>query len=188
MSMLNLKSNLVIMVAAWFLTGCASTSTNNFISEIQKTDKAYGIVEYVFDSDHRIYTQACNMAEIAEISRPYCENKNDYQLVEVTVAMVPRKVYRKIFVPKNLGIKNGAILEHKPGTIDGFRRVAAMQETDTCRWTGFTRSNAAGAAIGFAAGALIVPGIVLMTSGMDEGGVECEGWSYKTLRNKKAST
>ncbi|MCC7006927.1 MAG: hypothetical protein IT497_09835 [Ottowia sp.] len=188
MSALNLKSGLVIMVAAGFLTGCASTSTNNFISEIQKTDKAYGIVDYVFNEDHRIFKEICGMSEIAQYSQHYCDNKQDYQIVEVTVAMVPRKVYRKLFVPKNLAIKDGAILEYSPANIAGFKRVAAMQETGTCRWTGFTRSNAGGAAIGFVAGALIVPGIVLMTSGMDEGGVECDGWSYKTLRNKKEAT
>lgn len=180
-----LKTGFINAIVIAFFTGCASTSTNNFIAEMSKVDKAYGIVDDIFDSDHKVFNQICNLSEIRELSKPYCADKGSYKAVVLTVALVPRKVFSTIFVPANLGIKNGTIIEYKPNNVGGFKRVAALQETEACRWTGFTRSNAGGAAIGFAAGAFIVPGVVLMTSGMDEGGVECEGWSYKTLRNKE---
>lgn len=70
-----------------------------------------------------------------------------------------------------------------------FVRVAATTETDSCRWDGediaeiYSHDNGSGAAVkGVVSGLLILPAVgYFATNSSRDGGVICEGWSYKSL-------
>jgi hypothetical protein len=87
-------------------------------------------------------------------------------------------------VPKAWDVKPEAILKVRPTVAVAIELSAASPRPD-CSWTGYSLdslTSRTGMAKGFAEGLLIVPVLIKsMDDSITEGGVECNGWSYKSL-------
>lgn len=78
----------------------------------------------------------------------------------------------------------GAIIEVNPAGSYVATRLAASAPRAGCEWTGHPLddlTSGAGMVKGFALGMLVIPAIaVAADETIHRGGVECDGWSYKT--------
>jgi hypothetical protein len=113
-----------------------------------------------------------------------CANIKDYNEARIAIFHHSRLIAPWVAVPKSWNIKNEAVLRVRPSTAIATE-VSASTPRAGCSWTGYSLDNLigrAGIVKGFAAGMLIVPGVVMLADdSIMEGGVECDGWSYKSL-------
>ncbi|HYD61521.1 MAG TPA: hypothetical protein VEC35_14240 [Noviherbaspirillum sp.] len=169
------------------LSGCASTASKNAMNEFSKVDKAYAQVVDVFDADRYIVRSRCAELKDDKPSQIVCANLNDYDVARIAILRLNRFILSAVAVPKSEKLKDDYIIEIAPSkNLGGFKRVAAKEPTDTCKWDGPTtwkgENSLPATMAGFFAGMLIVPAFVVL--GSDDvfaGGVVCEGWTYKSL-------
>ena len=175
-----------------FLTGCASTRT-----KVEAFEAVQG-------KDGFVYAQV-NSVEPGEVAKTACESNIGgdelkesrelicHRLAELKFINLSTLRSKIVFtsaevIPKNLETQRGAIVKldlSKPKHLR-FVEVVSNVPTDTCKWIGSDNELAydsvtkAGSVVGaFVGGVLLLPAAVHFSSDR-QGGVECNGWSYKT--------
>lgn len=178
----------VAVTLVGFLSGCASTLAKNGVQEALQADKVYGRVSKMFDADTSENRKSCEQYKDHSPSVQVCSRLQDYEIANAYIMHLDRLIRYGVPVPRTAGVKQGYILEFNPGDhMASFRRIAATEDTNTCRWVGVTPeflNGRGGMLTGFVAGMLIIPGAVMLATDWADGGVECEGWSYKTLAQR----
>jgi hypothetical protein len=118
---------------------------------------------------------------------PVCANPAAYEQAGIIVLHSTRFVSGMVFVPKDWNVKNGAIVKTDPyGTVVATE-LAAAQPRHGCEWKGYALDKLTGKdrlalAQDVATGLLVLPPIVTaLDDSLEEGGVECDGWSYRKL-------
>jgi len=90
-----------------------------------------------------------------------------------------------VVIPTVWNAQPNAIVQVNPKRAAIAERLVAREPRQDCRWTGHSLESLTGTGgmvKGFAAGLLVVPAVaVALNDNITEGGVECEGWSYKQL-------
>ena len=197
MSLFNKSKIIATAFAALALVGCASPTTPK-ISAQERAD----LMEKKYAPLGIIYAQV-NKAALGK-DRRNCDDPNYEWSRQGKAAFCSRPV-QTVFVALN--VSNGkrheiyeavpAEVELKPGTIiqldmtrsagQHFMRVAALEETDTCRWEGLHNDALRNGVTKFASftaeffTAAIVPVVGLARLNYFDnaaGGVSCEGWFY----------
>jgi hypothetical protein len=168
------------------LTGCASSTTKASANLINNMDVAYGRVMKIYPIEGVDSELCAKKGNENPKSAAICKNLGAYEKAKVAFLHVDtRFIEGTIAVPKQDAIKEQYILELKPALgIGNYERIASRTDTDLCHWTGPTPeflNGGSGMAAGFLAGVLIVPGLVMLTTDVMVGGVECDGWSYKAV-------
>ncbi len=182
--------SLIALLAVTLTTGCASTATKNALGEFNHVDRAYAQVVDVFDADRYIVRSRCAELKDHKPSQEVCAHLKDYDIARTAILRLNRFILSAVAVPKTEKVKEDSIIEVDPSRqLAGFKRIAAPEPTDTCKWDGpstWKGENSLPAVMGgFFAGMLIIPSVVLLSSDdILSGGVICEGWSYKSLIRK----
>lgn len=176
---LKFLASLVIVV---MITGCATSAKNtaNYMNS-GKTEIAYGFI----DSEHdgkKSFAQHCSKGTIAPVIKYVCDNVDSYKLIFSYISKTSGgDLSTWMVVPSSVATPTGGIVEFNPSLqIAGFVRVVTDKGDSTCRWTGFSEGTMARVNSGFLAGITLVGLPLVFTSAFD-GGVECNGWSYKDL-------
>ncbi len=121
-----------------------------------------------------------------------CSRLNEFNIVNWTLLKDKSLLNRTEAVPVSVNLKVGSIVKLNANAESGFRfvEVAAYEETETCKWVGSSNSltdgkvTTAGKVVGgFIGGMLLVPAAVVFSSDR-QGGVECNGWSFKDVYGK----
>ncbi|HYD62096.1 MAG TPA: hypothetical protein VEC35_17155 [Noviherbaspirillum sp.] len=184
----HLFTRLTLVVAAIALSGCASTITKNAVREVDAADIAYGRVFKVSDADTSENRAVCTKYQNHPPSVSVCQHLHDYDVAIAYVMHLGRFIQYGVPVPKADYVKKGYFVEFSPSShLASYRRIAAREDMDTCKWVGVSPdflNGRAGILTGFVAGMLIIPGAVMLASDWQDGGVECEGWSYKVFAER----
>ncbi len=168
------------------MAGCATTARNTvkYINS-GKAEIAYGMVFGEVDGK-TAFERPCLKGTIAKSYAVTCADVNAYKFAKLyPYKFASSDVSIWLLVPSNVSTPDGSIIEFE-STDNGvqFRRVVTEKETDTCRWTGFSSNNATRFATGFISAVTIVAAPIALGSDLMDGGVECNGWSYKDLIKK----
>jgi hypothetical protein len=187
------KSFLVLAVASTALvTGCATSQ-----SKLDAFTKARGNVGFVYAQVNSVTAgtetqKACDSAwggdKTKAAREQICNRLNELNVAYVSLLKNKDVITSKEVVPANLRLREGAIVKldlSKEAPLR-FVEVVAQEPSDTCKWVGSSNGLAddklttAGKVVGgFVAGALVVPAAAFYATDR-QGGVECNGWSYKT--------
>jgi len=123
----------------------------------------YGVVVRTEPADNSSDRRSCADGKTSPSFSKFCGRLDQFKIVTVNVAATTGKSFLKngLVVPKETDIQPGDIVKFRFLDADGFVKLASRGETPTCRWAGSPALM-----IGFP---------------FQEGGVECEGWSYKQV-------
>lgn len=186
------KLFLVLVVAsATLMTGCATSQSTKdaFLRDQQKAGFVYAQVDKVIPGieGKSDCEKTDGTARVKEIRSKICGRLNEVNWVRVTTLKNKALFNNMEIVPSNMNLKVGSIVRLDVSKEQGFRfvDVAAYEETESCKWMGSDNDLAdgdvtkAGKVVGgFLAGMTVVPGALYLASSR-QGGVECNGWSYK---------
>ena len=176
------------MVIAAMITGCATSAKNtaNYMNN-GKAEIAYAFTDSESDGK-KAFSEHCDKGTIGLDIKYVCDDVNAYKFIFSYISRTSGgDLYSWMVVPSSIATPIGSIVEFDPRRQRaGFIRVAAEKGIETCRWTGFAEGTMARFNSGFLAGITLVASPLVFTSVFD-GGVECNGWSYKDLI-KKANT
>lgn len=174
-------------LVALSVTGCASTATKNALQNTEIVEQAYGQVVEIEDADNRQMRSLCLDLSNDPASQAVCVNLKSYDVAKVVIMRVNRYITWLVPAPKSQNVQKNSFLEFAPTKkMASFVRIAAPGASESCKWEGpltYQFSNsAAGTVTGFVGGMLIVPAVVGLGSDTAlEGGVICDGWTYKSL-------
>lgn len=187
--MKKLGPKFVAVIVSILLGGCASTATKNKIATIDSSDLVYGKVVRMFEADTSKNRSLCENWKDDPGSVNVCSNLKDYEVANAAVFNHGRFFTSGVLVPKSLKVKEGNFIAFSPKKKGAsFNYVAAREENEKCKWIGPSTdmlNGRTGMAAGFVAGLLIVPAIAVSANDeLLEAGVECEGWSYKSILHK----
>jgi hypothetical protein len=186
------KTLLALVVAsATLMTGCATSQSTKdaFLRDQQKAGLVYAQVDKVIPGieGKSDCEKTDGTARVKEIRSKICGRLNEVNWVRVTT-LKNRALFNNMeIVPSNVELKVGSIVKIDTAKELGFRFVelAAYEETPSCKWVGSTNGLAddklttTGKVVGgFIAGALVLPAVAYYAT-EHQGGVECNGWSYK---------
>jgi hypothetical protein len=182
---MNNLSTLLFAIVITGITGCASQSVKDAVSNMSKRDVAYGAVIDIKPGDSEQTQKNCANNHGDKRWATFCADRSAYKQAKIAYFHSSRLVTTTVAVPVDLEVQQGSIIQTKPNGDSVATRVAAFKQNDACQWTGHPLeelNSATGIAKGFVAGLLIVPTIAItVDDSILEGGVECDGWSYKTL-------
>jgi hypothetical protein len=177
-----------VLLISIFAVGCALQAMKNAVTTIRSSDIAYGAVVDIKPGDSKQTEKNCASNNNSARWASFCANRSAYNQVKIAYFHSTRLVSTVIAIPADWKVEKGSIIQTAPRTSSIATRLAATSQHDGCRWTGFPLDNlnsGTGIAEGFVAGLLIIPTIAItVDDSIMEGGVECDGWSYKTLLNK----
>jgi hypothetical protein len=190
------KSLLVLaLFSSAVLVGCASFDGDKYFGREQllpKSGVAYGQVGQVFTSQE--FEKFCK----SEVFLKWNPNINCHdQTKKIFAVNLVRKNGTYSYseaVQKSIPVETGAIVKLDMSKERGTRFIDVVShvETPTCKWVqdgGLNRNQAkvAGGGVGIAAALLAAPVLlplgvvgVVKTGNAGEGGVECDGWSYRS--------
>lgn len=177
------KQTFAALLCAAAVAGCTSTTVRKAEAEYQGSHLAYGAVVSVKPVDAA--KQCTKMPH--DSFAPVCANPAAYEQASIVVLHSTRFVTGMVFVPKDWNVKYGAILKADPYRTVVATELAAAQPRRGCEWKGYALDKLTGKdrvalAQDVVSGLLIVPPIVTaMDDSFQEGGVECDGWSYRKL-------
>jgi hypothetical protein len=173
------------------MTGCATSQKTKdaFLRDQQKAGLVYAQVDKVIPGiEGKSDCEKTDGTErIKEIRAKICGRLNEINWVKLTTLRNDKLFANMEIIPSTMNLKVGSIVRLDTSKEVGFRfvDVAAYEDTETCKWTGSANEltdgsvKKAGRAIGgFIAGITVVPGLLYLASNR-QGGVECNGWSYK---------
>lgn len=173
------------------MTGCATSQNTKdaFLRDQKKAGLIYAQVDNVIPGieGKSDCEKPDGTARIKEIRAKICGRLNEVNWVRVTTLKNEGLFNNMEIVPSNMNLKVGSIVRLDASKDQGFRfvDVAAYEETESCKWTGSDNGLADGSVTkagkiigGFISGALVVPAIAFYAT-KHQGGVECNGWSYK---------
>ncbi|BDU56981.1 hypothetical protein [Limnohabitans sp. TEGF004] len=189
---LNKSFLLLAVVSTAFVSGCATSQSSKdvFLRDQQKAGVVYAQVDKVIPGiEGKSDCEKTDGTErIKEIRSKICGRLNEVNWVRVTTLKNKALFNNMEIVPSTMTLKIGSIVRLDTSKEVGFRfvDVAAYEETETCKWMGSGNDLAddklttAGKVVGgFVAGALVLPAAAFYATDR-QGGVECNGWSYKT--------
>ena len=190
------KFNLIALGAmlalASFLTGCASSQ-----SKLEAFQKARGDSGFIYAQVNSVEPgintkAACDSnfggEKLKKTRESICGRLDELKVTYVSELRDEKFITSNEIVPVALEIKRGAIIKLDLEKQPPFRfvEVAALEPTENCKWVGSDNAlaydsitKAGSVALGVVSGLLLWPGIADM-SREKIGGVECNGWSYKT--------
>lgn len=196
MATLTRKLNLIALGAVLgllsFLTGCASSQAK--LEAFQKAQGNKGFIYAQVNSvEPGINTKAaCDSnlgGERVKLTRQkICGHLDEFNVVNVSPLINKDVMSTNEIIPVALDIKRGAIVKLDVEKEPPFRfvEIAALEPTENCKWVGLVNvssydpiSKAGSVAVSFVAGLMIWPGVAYLSTNR-QGGVECNGWSYKT--------
>lgn len=188
---------LCVLAAAIVLGGCVSAQTKSVAQQFNASEKVYGMVSQMWDAGGSdtpgewLRTQ-CKNGTVHSAVKGACVRPEDYKIARITVLLTTGRVTTNLLIPKSANAEVRSIVEFN-GTayLGGFARVARQKPTEDCQWTGRPLATSAGDQAASVAGAALAGfisgpiGLVAFNSDTAMmGGVECEGWSYKTYWQK----
>lgn len=193
-SLLRICALLATVSITTALAGCASSATKASVALVNESSVMYGRVTKVVQLDMEDIAKECKKADNdSPAAAKICSHTADYELARLTYMHVHSHDIRGVVVvPKADRVAERYILQVTPSAgLGRYVRIAAKEDSNTCKWLGPTpefSNGSAGVAVGFLAGLLIVPGVVAISTDAMSAGVECDGWSYKTIveRAKKS--
>ncbi len=175
-------------------TGCATSHLDAISSAEKKAGTVYAQVNKI--SPGTSLEKECGRTdaspEIRNFRMKVCSRLNEFNIVNWTLLKDKSLLNRTEAVPVSVNLKVGSIVKLNANAESGFRfvEVAAYEETETCKWVGSSNSltdgkvTTAGKVVGgFIGGMLLVPAAVVFSSDR-QGGVECNGWSFKDVYGK----
>lgn len=169
------------------LAGCASSNVNHAVSTVQTLSVAYGDVVSIKPANSSDSKALCAKGPSPKYDAA-CANLNAYVVARLAYLHSSRLVEQSFFAPADWNLKEHSIVEVNPAGSFIATRMAAAEQRQGCAWTGHSLeelTGGIGVAKGFAMGLLIVPAIaVAADETIHQGGVECDGWSYKSLLQK----
>jgi len=185
-----LKQILIVASVAVALSGCASTAVKNAASALGQRDLAYGSILVTKPMDMEVMKSSC-----AKQSNPawddVCHNLAGYEQAQLAILHSSRIVTSWVVIPLDWHAQQYAVVQVNPKRAAIGTKLAAAKPQEGCQWTGFPLehlNSRTGMAAGFAMGMLIVPAVAVAADDhILEGGVECEGWSYKSLLSANSS-
>jgi hypothetical protein len=173
------------------VTGCATSQSkaDAFNKSLGNTGYGYAQVNSVAPGIET--KKACDTewgGEKTKATREkICHRLNEINTAYVSLVKNKDIVFSYVIVPSTLELKTGAIIKldlTKEGPFS-FVEVVAQEPSDTCKWVGSSNDFADGKLTttgkvvgGFIGGMLVVPAIVFFSMER-QGGIECNGWSYK---------
>lgn len=186
---MNKTTNTVFAVASIFalLTGCASSNVKYAISTVEASTIAYGDVTSLKSANSSDSRSLCAKGANPKYDAA-CADLDRYVVARIAYLHSSRLVEQSFFAPAAWNLKEHSIVEVNPAGSFIATRLAAAEQRKGCQWTGYSLqelTGGAGMVKGFAMGLLIVPTVVVAADEtIHQGGVECDGWSYKSLLNK----
>jgi hypothetical protein len=143
--------------------GMAPHKDPNAERELATIGTAYGIVVGVESADYPANIKACHTDPGTGRSAETCGRLDEYNVVTVNVAATTGRSFLKFLplAPKSVDLKKGDIIKFSVGRPSEFQQLASRGEREACKWTGD-------------------PPIMMGFPGQ-EGGIECDGWSYKKI-------
>ena len=188
------KTLLALVVASTTLvTGCATSQSKldeAFNKSLGNTSFAYAQVNSVAPGIET--KKACDTEWGGEkkkaIRDQICHRLNEFNAASVSLVKNTHIIGSNEVVPATLVLKTGAIVKLDLTKEPPFRfvEVVTQEPSESCKWVGSSNDFAdgklttAGKVVGgFVAGMLILPAMAIYATGL-QGGVECNGWSYKT--------
>lgn len=190
------KSNFIALAVTIFctllLTGCASSQAKLKAFQKSQGDKGF-IYAQVNSVEPGINTKsACDRnfggEKLKKTRESICGRLDELNVIYVSELRDEKLLTSNEIVPVSLEIKRGAIIKLDLEKQSPFRfiEIAALEPNENCKWVGSDNglaydpiTKAGSVALGVVSGLLLWPGIADM-SREKIGGVECNGWSYKT--------
>jgi hypothetical protein len=175
------KQTLAGLLCAIALAGCASTTYKKAEVEFRDSNVAYGAVVAVKPLD------VAGQCEKGRVPAAVCSQPADFEQANVAVLHSSRMIAGWVFVPKAWHVQYGAIVKLDPKHTTVATELAADKPRRGCTWTGYDLDKLTGknklALVGtVATGLLILPPLVTaMDDSFHEGGVECDGWTFRKL-------
>ena len=169
------------LLCAVAIAGCASTTYKKAEVEFRDSDVAYAAVVAVKALD------IAGQCEKGRVPAPVCSQPADYEQAKVAVLHSSRLIAGWAYVPKAWHVQYGAIVKLDPKHTTVATELAADTPRRGCTWTGYDLDKLTGknklALVGTAAsGLLILPPLMsAMDDSLHEGGVECDGWTFRKL-------
>ncbi|PUE27617.1 hypothetical protein B9Z39_07590 [Limnohabitans sp. JirII-29] len=196
MATLTRKLNLIALGAVLgllsFLTGCASSQ-----AKLEAYQKARGDTGFIYAQVNSVHPGISNKEtcdknlggdKYKDTREKICGRLDELNVVYVSHVVNKEVITSNEIVPVALEIKRGAIIKLDLEKQSPFRfvEVSALEPTENCKWVGSDNQSAydpitkaGGVALATVAGLMFWPGLVHMSL-EQKGGVECNGWSYKT--------
>lgn len=166
------------------LTGCASSNVKHAISTVDASTVAYGDVMSIKSASSSESRSLCAKGANPKYDAA-CADLDRYVVARIAYLHSSRLIEQSFFVPAAWNAKEHSIVEVNPAGSFIATRLAAVEQRKGCQWTGYSLEDLTGGAgmvKGFAMGLLIVPTVVVAADEtIHQGGVECDGWSYKSL-------
>lgn len=186
------KTLLALVVACTTLvTGCATSQ-----SKLDAFNKSLGSTGYGYAQVNSVAPgiktkKECDSelgGEKTKATRDQiCHRLNELNVANVSLVKNKFTILSNEVIPVTLELKVGAIVKLDLTKNAPFRiaEVVAQEPSDTCKWVGSSNAFAddklttTGKVVGgFVAGMLVLPAMAIYATGL-QGGVECNGWSYK---------
>lgn len=164
-SFLDPKFKVAILVI--WLPSCVSTPpvSEKAAAELKAIGIGYGVVAKIVPGSDPDTERLCKEGKGRQEFLAICHDLKGYNFVTVNVAATTGKSLLKsgMFIKNTEDVRTKDIIKFKFEDLTGFQYIASRGESNGCRWAGNSALS-----IGF-------PG--------KSGGIECEGWSYKSLLN-----
>ena len=188
----NFSALAVTIFCTLLLTGCASSQAKLKAFQKSQGDKGF-IYAQVNSVEPGINTKsACDRnfggEKLKKTRESICGRLDELNVIYVSELRDEKLLTSNEIVPVSLEIKRGAIIKLDLEKQSPFRfiEIAALEPNENCKWVGSDNAlaydsitKAGSVALGVVSGLLLWPGIADM-SREKIGGVECNGWSYKT--------
>lgn len=189
---LNYISLALVISYAAFLTGCASSQV-----KLEAFQKARGETGFIYGQVNSVHPginskSDCDKSlggdKLKDTRERICGRLDELNVVYVSHVVNKEVITSNEIVPVALEIKRGAIIKLDLEKQSPFRfvEIAALEPTENCKWIGYnnylnddTLVTGGKVIAGFVGGILLLPAAVYFSSDR-QGGVECNGWSYKT--------
>jgi len=147
------------------LAACATARTGSpeAARQLKQVGTGYGVVIVTVPAHDQETDRMCAVGKVHPTYSQFCAHLDAYKVVTVNIAATSGKSFLKsrFVVPNYTDLRKGDIVQFRFEDADGFIKLASRGERPDCRWAGSPPWT-----IGFP---------------FQEGGVECEGWSYKQV-------
>lgn len=196
MTAVHRKSNFIalsgIIFCTLLLTGCASSQ-----AKLEAYHKARGDKGFIYVQVNSVHPGINSKSDcdkglggdkLKDTREKICGRLDALNVVYVTELLNKQVVTSNEIIPVDLEVKRGTIIKLDVEKEPPFRfvEVAALEPNENCKWVGSDNqltydpiTKAGSVALATVSGLMIWPGLAYLSTER-QGGVECNGWSYKT--------
>jgi hypothetical protein len=175
-----------------FLTGCVSSQ-----AKMEAFHKARGDTGFIYAQVNSVHPGINSKSDcdknlggdkLKDTRDKICGRLDELNVVYVSHVVNKDVITSNEIVPVALEIKRGAIIKLDLEKQSPFRfvEIAALEPTENCKWVGTDNQLAynsvtkvGSVVLGTVAGLMFWPGVAYLSTDL-YGGVECNGWSFKT--------